>query len=1026
MASKTLFRPYTSQLSPNDRKRTMLDATFDWMDRAYSASFDLFVRLYAGVQYSTVDVFTQDTIHDADLLCAINWFRLFNIEPQAVHTTNISSEEMMQRFTAYSGHAPSLLAESYLTGNFDPERHIWVDCRELFNQFARSIGVTPTELMVDVDSMISHKIIPIVPEVELNAYNALSNLFATGQKENKAEKVAWYSAIAEKLESSRPSTWEDYRAIITEVTDCRTSADMNRKAKGSPNILSLDLGNGESGQMSSDFLVKRIKDCKDNAKGKAAPYDLPNRLKIREWVAAQIGPFQHKIWTPAFQVSCGDIKSKNSNNIKYSNEKLQRSLQIAQLKSDFPDIGMAQKILNEFRRGEDNEFSIEKRHLSGLKNLYKLWASKGMDEGIEEYQMTHDDDYGRAIIVDLARYLYSHRSNFNAEQFLAAAELNKLERLHERKKVHPTVFGQTVISWGESSTIEGTVTPPDMIVRGRIEHAGSSGMIWVTMTLLDNGRWVKHHLPFHNSRYYEEVYAYREGLPTRDEPRLPIFGTAIRGPISDSDQINRQCTKASKAFLRTKNNMAYNVAFDPATQFRVSRKDGQYTVTISSRVKPRKSVRNMSIGHRIMGIDQNQTAPNTYSVWEIVADGTPDSFKFNGKSLKLVEDGHIKSVCLGGPNKEEIDQLNYSGGQPEWWKAWQRERVAFVNNIADKTVTERVKRWSEWAGKYQWVSMYAKLLKKMLKSAASSGVQIESVFRAEIEALVTTSIRSGSLSHHSLQMLTDLKSVISSYFSLHGKKEVEDQRSFDPDLFSLRDIIDKKRVCKRKQKVDRVVSSILQIANRLNVQMIAVEGELSTATKDVKSKVNQRAMDWCSRRVVKKMDELCKQVGINCWKIDQRDTSHLDPFVWTGAKHDNGELVGKECRYDVVSPSEIREFHCKKFLKWFRILKKEIIPNSTNDYLYVQAFQDFANHYGLQVDDLPKIKFFDLAKLVKDHKEIIIPCRGGRHYLSSHPVTIGCRKVNYCGRERWLNNSDVVAACNIVLRACNKKENKTG
>jgi hypothetical protein len=51
-----------------------------------------------------------------------------------------------------------------------------------------------------------------------------------------------------------------------------------------------------------------------------------------------------------------------------------------------------------------------------------------------------------------------------------------------------------------------------------------------------------------------------------------------------------------------------------------------------------------------------------------------------------------------------------------------------------------------------------------------------------------------------------------------------------------------------------------------------------------------------------------------------------------------------------------------------------------------------------------------------DHEKVIIPCRGGRAYLSTYPVTKDSSKITFNGRERWHNESDVVAAVNIVLR----------
>jgi hypothetical protein len=63
------------------------------------------------------------------------------------------------------------------------------------------------------------------------------------------------------------------------------------------------------------------------------------------------------------------------------------------------------------------------------------------------------------------------------------------------------------------------------------------------------------------------------------------------------------------------------------------------------------------------------------------------------------------------------------------------------------------------------------------------------------------------------------------------------------------------------------------------------------------------------------------------------------------------------------------------------------------------------------------MKFWELKNALKDHKEVFIPNRGGRCYLSTLPVTSTSEKIVFNGRERWLNASDIVAGVNIVLRS---------
>ncbi len=252
---------------------------------------------------------------------------------------------------------------------------------------------------------------------------------------------------------------------------------------------------------------------------------------------------------------------------------------------------------------------------------------------------------------------------------------------------------------------------------------------------------------------------------------------------------------------------------------------------------------------------------------------------------------------------------------------------------------------------------------------------------------------------------------------LNNKKEEYEQESFDSDFFRLMKSIEDKRVRKRKEKSSRISSAVLQIARENNVKSLCVEGDLPTSTKKTKPKQNQKSIDWCARAVVKKLNDGCKVLGINLQAIDPRDTSHLDPFVYYGKK---STKVGKEARYTIVEPSNIKEYMTKKFADWHqgvsRKPKKGDVQTSTTVPLYQEALRQFASHYELDFDSLPKMKFYDLAKILGDHEKVIIPCRGGRAYLSTYPVTKDSSKINFNGRERWYNESDVVAAVNIVLR----------
>ena len=1025
MVSDSTIRPYTSKLAPNDPKRKMLNDTFNWLDHAYKVFFDVSVALFGGIDYEAAEeLIDEKSTFDADLLCAIMWFRLEekSNNPGPLQTT----EQRTRLFQKYSGHEPSSFAQEYIKGNTDTEKYEWVDCRLKFADLARNIHTTQESLKTDAYTLFMNKLIPVSKDDEFNAYGFISQLFGTGKKEDRSVKASMLEEISNIIEDKKPNTWEEYQDLIKKTFNVSNYKELKEKlsagSSGRDGSLVIDLKEEKTGLLQPNFIKNRIVKFREDADKKRTVFSLPNRMKLREFISSQIGPFEQNSWSAVLNRSMAAIQSKNSSNILYTNQKQERNNEIQELLKE--DILSAASILNDFRRGEFNSSVVSKNHLgSRLNELFEMWQSLKMNDGIEKYIDLCKDNFSRRPVSALLQYIYPYFDKITAKQFLDAASYNTLVETNNRKKIHPTVTGPTVCNWGPKSTINGSITPPNQMVKDR--PAGSHGMIWVTMTVRDNGRWVKHHLPFHNSRYYEEHYCYREGLPTKNQPRTKQLGTQVGSIISapslailksqeEQDRRNDRKSrfKAHKSIIRSQENIKYNVAFDKSTNFDVTRKNGEFFITISSRVTTPKYSHKLNVGDIIMGLDNNQTAPCTYSIWRIVEKDTEGSFFHNKIWLQLVTDGKITSIV---DNNRQVDQLSYAGVEYSNFAEWRKDRRQFLRSINE----DYVKKSDNWLNMnlYQWNAEYSRLLLGVMKDNKDKNIQ--NTFRAEIEELICGKfgIRLGSLSHHSLQFLTNCKSLISSYFMLNNKKEEHDQESFDSDFFRLMKSIDDKRIRKRKEKSSRISSSVLQIARENNVKSLCVEGDLPIATKKTKPKQNQKSIDWCARAVVKKLNDGCKVLGINLQAIDPRDTSHLDPFVYYGKK---STKVGKEARYVIVEPSNIKEYMTKKFTDWHRGVskksKKGDVQTSTTAPLYQEALKQFADHYKLDFDSLPKMKFYELAKILEDHKQVIIPCRGGRAYLSTYPITKDSSKINFNGRERWYNQSDVVAAVNIVLR----------
>ena len=993
MASANTFRPYSGKLLPNERKAPMVVETLNWLDRAYGSFFDLFVGLWGGIQHNDIASLLEqadDKETDVDLLLAVHWFR---VVPKSQQNSALDAvENRVALFRQYAGHAPSPLALEYLSGPVDASKDQWCDCRQLYHQMCEQIGAN---LDQDVSSLLRLKLLPVMQTQTLNAYSFCSNMFGEGQKEDSSVKARMYAHVAKELEAQKPTTHEDYRRVVSSVGDLPPQRGVD--------ILMSDLRSTASGPIDEKYLNSRVERYAKAAAEKSQNNELPNRLRVKKFILDMVGnPYNCSVWAAPALRAASDIKSKNSNNYRFAVERFDRQKMIDDL-AKVPLIRGAQDVLREFRKGEFNEFVVEKRHLGkSLPTLFDMWTSMNCAEGIAEYQTSLKDNYDRQPIAELLELVYPHRHSVSADVFLQAAELNKLENTHATRRVHPTVHGKVVINFGTNSTIFGSITPPEKLLkfRGQIVPAGQTGMIWFTMCLIDNGKWTKHHIPTHCTRYFEEIYAYREGLPVLPEPRRAIYGHRIGNKISDTSKIDPRRRKASKQYLRTLENMTHNVEFDPTTQFMV---DGDLNVTITARVAKLTTSRDLNVGTRIMAVNKNQTIRDSYTIWECVPHGTDNSFRHTQAdcSLKLVADGHITSMVNGS-----IDQLSYSGPDAAKCEGWIQQRSAFVESVDDEEGNYMKKFVGITQVKlYSWNLQYSKFLAQLIKDRMTN--KNCASFRNEIVSFISGRFgcRLGSLTQTSLSLITKMKSVISQYFNRNQKFTIEEQTEFDKEMFDLLNVLEQKRINKRKEKVNRTISSILQLAKLNGVGKLVMVNSLPVATKEAKPETNQRAVDWCARQVQQKIADQANAVGIFCDFILGFDVSHMDPFVFI-----SGTDTGKQPQFDEVDRDNINSTHVAKFADWHG----QLSVHKTTTSVYHRGLRAFASHYGLNFDSLPKIKHSKLSEVLPNGK-VLIPYRGGRWFLSTYPVTTHARRVTWNGETKYLNWGDMVAPVNIML-----------
>lgn len=997
--SNTVFRPYQSKLYPNSRKAPMVKNTFEWLHRAYGSFFDMIIALYGGLQHKDVSNLlseNDDRITDPDLICAINWFRVCPCSGNPSPVSDLQTR--IDRFRQYAGHEPSHIAAAYLSAPIDVEKDEWVDCRQLYQQFCQTVGAN---LDVDLSTLVQSGLLPVVKDDSLNSYSFVSNLFGEGKKEDPNVKSAVYAAVATALSNQNPTTYEEYRQLLSQVVPVHP-------AGRGKDILNIDLNETKTGLLPNYFVENRRARYSKSAADKARGLALPNRLKIKSVILNMLsgGTYNTGAWSAPMLKAFSDIKSKNSNNYRYTLERDERRTEIANL-AVVPNIRDAQQVLQQFRAGEFNEFVVEKRHISkALPSLYEMWEIMDMKEGIDNYiDALKSDKMERQPIREVLELIYPHRNTMSAELFLSAAELNKLEYQNNRRKVHPTVHGSLVVNFGKNSTIFGTITPPDKLIkfRGEMVPAGQTGMIWFTMQLLDEGKWVKHHIPCHSSRFFEEIYAWKQDLPSLPYPRRAVYGSAIGNKISDTSKIDSRRKKCSKQYLRTLENMTHNVDFDPTTQFMV---DGDYNVTITSRVQKIPTNRELPVGSRIMGLNKNQTIRDCYSIWERVAPNTEGSYQHPSMPdvwLQFVADGHIGSVVNGN-----IDQMSYAGPDVANCANWIQERSAFVTSIDDDEQSfMKYFLWNNRTKLYAWNLNYSRLLTRTLRKRMTDANR--DVFRKEIIAFICGRFghRLGSLTQISLDLIRQMKSLILSYFNLNKAFTLEEQSNSDKELFDVLNLLENKRVNKRKEKVNRTISSILQICKTYNVTRLVVTKNSPTATQDVKSSVNQRVMDWCARKIEEKIVDQANAVGVYVDLVDSLDLSHIDPFVYV-----SGGETGKECQFDEVTSTSLLPIHTSMFKDWHGMINK----GRTTTNLYNRGLREFASQYGLDFDQFGKIKSGELSALLPSGK-VLIPHRGGRFFLSTHPVTSNAVRCVYAGRNRWLNSGDMVAPVNTMLRA---------
>jgi hypothetical protein len=277
-------------------------------------------------------------------------------------------------------------------------------------------------------------------------------------------------------------------------------------------------------------------------------------------------------------------------------------------------------------------------------------------------------------------------------------------------------------------------------------------------------------------------------------------------------------------------------------------------------------------------------------------------------------------------------------------------------------------------------------------------------------------MRLSSLTQNSFDALRSTKSLINAHFSyLIPNKEENTQdkkKEKDPVMFDLLCKIEERMLNKRKEKSNRKFDFLLTKAVKENVSVIVGEGNLPGAAKGRKKQENNRAMDWCARKLVEKLGHGVKvHNGMRFEAINPPNTSHQDPFVY------NSTNKSMKCRYTQCKISEISSYDLKRLSS---MLKKKN-PTGTSKY-YLDGVNEFIGHYSLEEyrSDIKNAKlhlekFCELMSKKSPDEQIIFPQKGGRVYLSTHKLTSGAKEIKYNNKIVYLSDADEIAAINIGL-----------
>lgn len=1055
-----VIRPYNTKLLPNERKYHMLLKTFERLNLISQHHFDFIFSLYGCINHEDVKKYVSDSA-TADSLCAINWFRPMSKRYKKYETKNI---QMLATFRDYSGHEPDEYAKNYLLSNIDSDRFIWVDCRKFAKDFSHNASFSFSQFSELSEVLLNNGILVLNQSIKKNwSWGAVSALYGGDDKEDPALKSKILLAFVDAIENFENKTKRDVLNKVCESLNYPSYQDLyddfrsvidDKGNKKSPTGCMPSITKFENDDLiPSNLRVSLVDKFKKDALAKSNKKPIPHLDILKNYMICFCGEYNVYAWTSAINNANVDIVSKNTRNLTFIQDQTEKRKELSVLQTNINIETM--NILNKINDNLDPEMQYipVPKHLGReLANFFEMLREKEVNkianqqqrnETINECVEQYIDDcrsLNRNPIGSLLKHISPYYDKFTAKNFLDGAKLNALINVVNRQKAHPTIWSEKSYTWiskinkknkrESNSSLMGWIVPPEEIHKEKI--AGKQSMMWVILTLLDNGKWIKHHVPFSDTRYYSEVYAYNPDLPYVEGgiPRQSRFGSKPSTNLSADSQAllfsNKRYKKANKGFLRAKENMTHNVRVSPNTSLSIRLlKDNVgnqmfdnmgnmlFGMQINHRITVGKPKSNIEIGDRFIAFDQNQTENHTYAVLQRVQAGTSNSHYFNGWHIKVIESGKVTSGVFAGNQGEEFDQLSYDGAKYETLKFtdWRNNRRKFVlenlhikldDNNTFLTQFDKLNPDSL----YRWNLNYIKLLRKAIQVG---GTDFAKIAKNEIVCLATERfgpMHLGSLSMTSIKMLAAFKSAIQSYFSVLGCLDNNTKKSYDHMLYSTLCAVEDKRTNKREEKTNRAASFILQKAYSHGCKMIVCEDDLPIADGKVGKAQNADRMDWCARSLAKKVNDGCVAMSICYRAIPAYMSSHQDPFTHMQDK----KTSVLRPRFMEVGKDSIRDYHVAGLR---RMLNSK--GNAGTSAYYREAALRFCEALGVP-PELVKNKKTHASELGKHMgSAMLMPWRGGRIYVASKKLTSDAKSIKYCGEDMWQYHADEIAAINIAM-----------